>query len=363
MAPNENGQDDEYDEPLPAQTSQRALPPPARARAYSAAAQGGPVVQGISLISTQRLPDRFRSIFAYPLFNAVQSKCFPVVYNTSDNFVVSAPTGSGKTVILELAICRLMNGFANGSYKIIYHAPTKSLCSERQRDWQHKFGQFDLQVAELTGDTDNAQLRNVQHASIIITTPEKWDSMTRKWKDHQKLMQMVKLFLIDEVHILKEDRGATLEAIVSRMKSVGSDIRFIALSATVPNSQDIATWLGKDSVTPYIPAPRERFGEEFRPVPLAKHVCGYIAAGNDFAFEKTLNAKLPDIITRWSQRKPIMVFCFTRSSCVETAKLLANWWATKGPKDRYWEAPRKRVVVEDKELRGTYPQPRATSSC
>ena len=352
MASNENGEDDEYAEAEPAQRSTRATLPPARAPARNSTAQEGPVVQGITLISTQRLPDRFRSIFAYPLFNAVQSKCFPTIYNTNDNFVVSAPTGSGKTVILELAICRLMSGFANGSYKIIYQAPTKSLCSERQRDWQHKFGQLDLKVAELTGDTDNAQLRNVQNATIIITTPEKWDSMTRKWKDHQKLMQMVKLFLIDEVHILKEDRGATLEAIVSRMKSVGSDIRFVALSATVPNSQDIATWLGKDSVTPYIPAPRERFGEEFRPVLLAKYVCGYNASGNDFAFEKTLNAKLPDIIARWSQRKPIMVFCFTRNACVDTAKLLANWWATKGSKDRYWEAPRKRVVVEEKELKG-----------
>lgn len=275
-----------------------------------------------------------------------------MIYSSNDNFVLSSPTGSGKTAVLELAICRLMNGFANGSYKVIYQAPTKSLCAERQRDWQQKFGRFDLQVAELTGDTDNAQLRSVAHASIIITTPEKWDSITRKWKDHQKLMQMVKLFLIDEVHILKEDRGATLEAIVSRMKSVGCDIRFVALSATVPNSQDIATWLGKDSVTPYLPAPRERFGEEFRPVPLSKHVCGYQSSGNDFAFEKTLNAKLPEVIARWSQRKPIMVFCFTRNSCVDTAKLLANWWASKGPRDRYWESPRKRVAVEDKDLRG-----------
>lgn len=206
-------------------------------------AQCPPVVQGIALVPTHRLPDRFRSLFYFPLFNAVQSKCFPVVYDTNDNFVLSAPTGSGKTAILELAICRLITSHANGSYKVIYQAPTKSLCSERQRDWQKKFAPLDLQVAELTGDTDNAQLRNVQHASIIITTPEKWDSITRRWKDHQKLVQMVKLFLIDEVHILKEDRGATLEAIVSRMKSVGTNIRFVALSATVPNSQDIATWL------------------------------------------------------------------------------------------------------------------------
>lgn len=315
---------------------------------------GAPVVQGISLVSTQDLPDRFRDIFPYPLFNAVQSKCFDAIYKTNDNLVLSAPTGSGKTVLLELAICRLIDGFANGSYKIVYQAPTKSLCSERQRDWQAKFGPLDLQCAELTGDTDHAQLRNVQHASIIITTPEKWDSMTRKWKDHQKLMQMVKLFLIDEVHILKEDRGATLEAVVSRMKSVGSNVRFVALSATVPNSQDIATWLGKDSNTPEVPAVRERFGEDFRPVRLQKHVCGYQSGSNEFGFEKTLNGKLPEVIAKYSQKKPIMIFCFTRAACVDTAKVLAGWWNTKGPRERYWTVPRKRINVADKDLQGEH---------
>ncbi|KAI7705064.1 nucleotide-sugar transporter, partial [Hortaea werneckii] len=253
---------------------------------YDSRATGPPIVQGIQLIQTRQLPDRFRSIFNFPLFNAVQSKCFASVYKANDNFVLSAPTGSGKTAVMELAICRLINGFANGSYKIVYQAPTKSLCSERQRDWQAKFGPLDLQCAELTGDTDIAQLRNVQHATMIVTTPEKWDSMTRKWKDHQKLMQMVKLFLIDEVHMLKDDRGATLEAVVSRMKSVGSNVRFIALSATVPNSEDIAKWIGKDHVNAYLPAVRECFGEEFRPVRLQKHVRGYQGPPNDFAFDK-----------------------------------------------------------------------------
>ncbi|KAK0247544.1 ATP-dependent DNA helicase MER3 [Friedmanniomyces endolithicus] len=315
--------------------------------------QRPPVVQGISLVSTHQLPDRFRSIFPFPLFNAVQSKCFETIYKSSDNLVLSAPTGSGKTAVLELAICRLISGFASGSYKIVYQAPTKSLCSERQRDWQRKLGPLDLQCAELTGDTDISQLRSVQNATIIITTPEKWDSVTRKWKDHQKLMQMVKLFLIDEVHILKEDRGATLEAVVSRMKSVGSTVRFVALSATVPNSQDIATWLGKDAMNQHVPAVREHFGEEFRPVRLQKHVAGYQGNSNDFAFEKMLNAKLPEVITKWSQRKPIMVFCFTRNSCVDTAKLLATWWATKGPRDRFWTAPRQQIVVGEKDLRET----------
>ena len=312
-----------------------------------------PMVQGIPLVSLNEMPDRLRSVFRYPLFNAIQSKCFPTAYKSDHNLVVSAPTGGGKTAILEMAICRLIHGFKIDQYKIVYMAPTKSLCSERQRDWQSKFISLDLKCTELTGDTDQGQLRNVQSASIIITTPEKWDSMTRKWKDHARLMQMVKLFLIDEVHILKDSRGATLEAVVSRMKSVGSNVRFVALSATVPNSEDIATWLGKDHTSQHLPATREKFGEEFRPVRLQKHVVGISYRGNDFGFESACDPKLPAIIAKHSHGKPIMVFCITRKSSVNTAKLLANVWASKGSRDRHWEGPTQRLIVQDPELKNT----------
>ena len=250
-----------------------------------------PVIQGIQLVSLHEMSDRFRSIFPFPLFNAVQSKCFSTVYHTDDNLVLSAPTGSGKTAILEVAICRLVTRFQNDQFKIVYMAPTKSLCSERQRDWHLKFSTLSLRCAELTGDTDHATLKTIQSADVIITTPEKWDSITRKWKDHAKLMQLVKLFLIDEVHILKEKRGATLEAVVSRMKSVDSNVRFIALSATVPNSQDIATWLGQDHLSQHLPAKREKFGEEFRPVQLQKFVVGLSVRGNDFVFDAACDVK------------------------------------------------------------------------
>lgn len=248
-------------------------------------------VRGIKLVSVNELPDHFRSMFGFPLFNAIQSTCFRPVYKGNDNVVLAAPTGSGKTVVMELAICRLLNSLKHERFKVVYQAPTKSLCAERYRDWNAKFSSLGLKCAELTGDTDHSQLKSVQTAQIIITTPEKWDSVTRKWKDHSRLMQLVKLFLIDEVHILKETRGATLEAVVSRMKSFGSNIRFIALSATVPNSEDIATWLGKDATNQQLPAHREHFGEDFRPVRLQKFVYGYHSSGNDFAFDKMCSSK------------------------------------------------------------------------
>lgn len=283
-----------------------------------------PVVQGIRLRSTNCLPDHFRSIFPYGLFNAVQSSCFDFAYGTDDNFVLSSPTGSGKTVVMELAICRLISQSSNSAWKVVYQALQSRFCAERHRDWLKKFGSLGYKCSELTGDTTNAQLQHAQDANIIITTPEKWDSMTRKWKEQQRMMQTTKLFLIDEVHMLKEVRGATLEAVVSRMRTIATNIRFVALSATIPNYKDIASWLRTKAQGREIPAQHKHFGEAFRPVVLARHVCGYPARANDFAFDKILDARLPEVIKRYSEQKPFLIFCSTRKACANTCKLLAN---------------------------------------
>ncbi|KAJ5296062.1 hypothetical protein N7508_010883 [Penicillium antarcticum] len=312
-----------------------------------------PSVRGIVLVSVNDLPENYRSMFPFPLFNTIQSKSFHAVYNSNDNIVLSAPTGSGKTVIMELAICRLLNTLKDECFKVVYQAPTKSLCAERFRDWYSKFSTLNLNCAELTGDTDHMQLRAVQSSQIIITTPEKWDSMTRKWKDYGKLMQLVKLFLIDEVHILKETRGATLEAVVSRMKNIGSNVRFVALSATVPNSEDIATWLGKDATNQHIPAHREHFGEEFRPVKLKKVVYGYQSTLNDFAFDKVCGSKLPEVIGMHSSQKPIMIFCCTRNSSLSTAKELARLWTMTNPPARLWKGPVRPLDTHNDDLKTT----------
>ena len=244
-----------------------------------------PIIQGIPLVPTHVLPDRFRSVFPFKVFNAIQSRCFEITYRSENNLVLSSPTGSGKTVIMELAICSLVTNSRTDQYKIVYIAPTKALCSERQRDWQAKFRNLGLEVVELTGDTIHGEQSHVQNSNLIITTPEKWDSITRKWRDQRKLMQLVRLFLIDEVHMLKELRGGTLEAIVSRMKSTELNVRFIALSATVPNATDIATWLGKSKASPAVPAPIEIFGDEFRPVRLQRHVINVGTRNSDFAID------------------------------------------------------------------------------
>ncbi|PNS21171.1 ATP-dependent DNA helicase MER3 [Sphaceloma murrayae] len=315
--------------------------------------QNIPTVRGVRLRAPRELPNRLKAIFPFPYFNAIQSKSFKSVYESDDNFVLSSPTGSGKTAIFELAICRLVNQSYNADFKVVYMAPTKALCSERSTDWKVKFTPLNLNVVEVTGDSEAMSLNEVQTADIIVTTPEKWDSLTRRWTDHHKLVQLIRLLLIDEVHILNKDRGAILEAVVSRTKLFGPHVRFVALSATVPNSQDLAVWLGRHQTSPNAPAIREEFGDEYRPVRLRKLVFGYDFNGNDYAFDTNLTPRLPGIIQAYSQEKPILIFCFTRQSCISTASYLAEWYASLPPTQKPWRHPTHRMVVSNRDLQAT----------
>ncbi|CAM9511727.1 unnamed protein product, partial [Hapterophycus canaliculatus] len=75
-------------------------------------------------------PSLFR-IWPFQNFNAVQSALYQTVAKTDRNIVVSAPTGCGKTVVLEMAIARLLHESAMslGNRKIIYVSPIKVLLS------------------------------------------------------------------------------------------------------------------------------------------------------------------------------------------------------------------------------------------
>lgn len=298
-------------------------------------------------------------MFPYALFNAVQSKCYHQLIDTDDNFVMSAPTGSGKTVILELAIARLILTSRPEQFKVVYMAPTKALCSEKYRDWSEKFIGHDLKCFELTGDTaTHDAVHSMQTANIIITTPEKWDSTTRKWKEHKDLMALVKALLIDEVHMLKDLRGATLEAVVARMRIIGAGVRFVALSATVPNAGDVAQWLGRNPDETDIGAHMETFGDEFRPVKLDKHVYGYgqPSGDNDFQLNEICSRDLPNILSKHGRGLPILVFCSTRVSCLKTAKFLAEQRASVRRAQHWWSVPSQPLASTDPELQSTLVQ-------
>lgn len=153
-------------------------------------------------------------------------------------------------------------------------------------------------------------MEDFSNSQLLITTPEKWDAITRKWRDNISLISRISLILIDEVHLLNtEERGGTLEAVVSRMKIIAKEInrnegmRIIAVSATIPNIYDIAEWLEVDKKCIKV------FGEEYRPVALEKHVFGYNYTKSEFLFEKNLNFRLLEIIRKFSDKRPTLIFC------------------------------------------------------
>ncbi|KAG8745618.1 Sec63 [Ceratobasidium sp. 414] len=163
--------------------------------------------------------DWCRGMFKFGVFNAMQSQCFATVsrrtlphfyfcllltghlqaISTNSNMVISAPTGAGKTVLFELAVIKLIQSsgnISNHAYKCVYMAPTKAICSERHRDWSNKFSHIGAKCnvqhasskkfagVELTGDTmvtGRQALKEAKDCAVIITTPEKWDSLTRNW--------------------------------------------------------------------------------------------------------------------------------------------------------------------------------------
>ncbi|XP_044076280.1 probable ATP-dependent DNA helicase HFM1 isoform X2 [Siniperca chuatsi] len=295
----------------------------------------GPSGCGV-LRPVSEIPAKFRSVFnEFPFFNYVQSKALDDVLYTGKNFVACAPTGSGKTVLFELAIIRLLMETSEPwrDVKAVYMAPIKALCSQCFESWKKKFGPLGLICKELTGDTEIDDFFEIQDSHIILTTPEKWDSMTRKWKDNC-LLQLVRLFLIDEVHVVKDaTRGATLEVVVSRMKAVHAyrtaqnpetslSMRFVAVSATIPNISDIADWLSNESG----PATYLDMDESHRPVKLRKVVLGFPCSPNqtEFKFDLSLNYKMANIIQTYSDQKPALVFCSTRKGVQQSATVLAK---------------------------------------
>src|ERR1043165_1384589 len=126
--------------------------------------------------------------------------------------------------------------------KVVYIAPLKALVRERVDDWQARLiGPMKRRLVELTGDV-TPDLHSIESSDIIITTPEKWDGISRSWQ-HRSYVQDVSLVIIDEIHLLGGDRGPILEVIVSRMNYIGSQtekkVRIVGLSTALANAQDL----------------------------------------------------------------------------------------------------------------------------
>jgi superfamily II helicase len=173
-------------------------------------------------------------------FNVLQSEIAPILVNSNDTIVLSAPTGSGKTGVFEIAIAshiiKDLKSMRENSMnwqckqlpicrKIVYLSPSKALCEERYDDWTSRLSSLKLGIrtAMITGDDSEPgeAFREISQSHLIITTPERWDSLTRRWTENFVLFGSIKLLLIDEVHLLGDpSRGSCIESVICRMKTI-----------------------------------------------------------------------------------------------------------------------------------------------
>lgn len=175
--------------------------------------------------------------------------------NGYDSFVTSAPTASGKTLIAEMAALKV---FFERAGKTIYLVPLRALAREKYDDLSSKYK--DMRIVLSTGDYDSTDPW-LYSADLIIATNEKMDSLIRHRASWLKDLSLV---IADEIHLLGDShRGPTLEVVLTRLRAMYSPkkMRFIALSATIPNASDIANWFGAKLVH-----------SDWRPIPLREGV-------------------------------------------------------------------------------------------
>lgn len=279
-------------------------------------------------------------------FNPVQTQVFTVLYNTDDNVLVAAPTGSGKTICAEFAILRNYQKGPESVMRVVYIAPLEALAKERYRDWERKFGKggLKMRVVELTGETAT-DLKLLEKGQIIISTPEKWDALSRRWKQ-RKHVQQVSLFIVDELHLIGGQGGPILEVGVSRMRYIASQvenkIRIVALSTSLANAKDLGEWIGATAHGLF------NFPPGVRPVPLEIHIQGVDIANFEARMQAMTKPTYTAIVQHAKNGKPALVFVPTRKHVRLTAVDLMTYVAGDGSKSFLLQTPEELKPFIDK---------------
>uniref|UniRef100_A0A6Q2ZC08 Activating signal cointegrator 1 complex subunit 3 n=1 Tax=Esox lucius TaxID=8010 RepID=A0A6Q2ZC08_ESOLU len=281
------------------------------------------------LLDLQPLPvtalgnPEYESLYKFTHFNPIQTQIFHTLYHTDTNVLLGAPTGSGKTIAAELAMFRVFNQYPTS--KVVYIAPLKALVRERIEDWKVRIeDKLGKKVVELTGDV-TPDMRAIAAADLIVTTPEKWDGVSRSWQN-RSYVQKVAILIIDEIHLLGEDRGPVLEVIVSRTNFISSHtnktVRVVGLSTALANARDLADWLGIGQMGLF------NFRPSVRPVPLEVHIQGF--PGQHYCPRMaSMNKPVFQAIRSHSPAKPVLIFVSSRRQTRLTALDLIAFLATE----------------------------------
>ncbi|CAK7272909.1 Antiviral helicase ski2 [Sporothrix epigloea] len=167
---------------------------------------------------------------------------------SGDSVFVAAHTSAGKTVVAEYAIALAQKH----QTKAIYTSPIKALSNQKFRDFKNTFDD----VGILTGDV---QIN--QEAKCLIMTTE---ILRSKLYSQSDLLREVEFVIFDEVHYVSDsERGVVWEEVIIMLPD---HVSLIMLSATVPNTYEFASWVGRTKKrdvyvisTPKRPVPLEHY--------------------------------------------------------------------------------------------------------
>jgi len=176
--------------------------------------------------------------------------------NIGHSVVVSAPTGSGKTLVGEYAIHRALSH----GRKVFYTTPLKALSNQKLRDFRHQFGAEN--VGLLTGD-----LSLNREARIVVMTTEIFRNMLYAEIDREAddPLHDVEAVVLDECHYMNDSqRGTVWEESIIHCPPM---IQLVALSATVANAGQLTDWIER------VHGPTRLVHSDYRPVPLSFSFC------------------------------------------------------------------------------------------
>lgn len=156
------------------------------------------------------------------------------------NIVASVPTASGKTLMAVLAMLAAIDRGGTA----LYIVPLRALASEKYEEFS-VFEETGISVGISMGDYESAD-EWLSSRDIIVATSEKVDSLIRN--DASWLSDLT-CVVADEVHLVNDSgRGPTLEVTLAKLHRINPDIQTVALSATIGNAGEIASWLDANLV-------------------------------------------------------------------------------------------------------------------
>ncbi|CAH0474108.1 unnamed protein product [Peronospora belbahrii] len=142
-----------------------------------------------------------------------------------DSVLVSAHTSAGKTAVAEYAIAKSLRD----KQRVIYTSPIKALSNQKYRDLEEEFGDVGLMTGDITINPS---------ATCLIMTTEILRSMLYRGSE---VMREVAWVIYDEIHYMRDkERGVVWEESIILLPH---KVRFVFLSATIPNSKEFAGWI------------------------------------------------------------------------------------------------------------------------